>query len=207
MKGVLKSQYKNHAVHQLGQRDNAVVTVNENKRNRCSSPVRGQILEREFILKPGKEALTWLQETCRNISAEGQLARLAYAPEAFRGVEGLLPTSITSNADLTGRQSFKWPALLVTYFKSPSDVSQPSAWKLNGKPEQPEKSLLHPKIVEAAFPTFLASMKLRSLQDKVIASHWFIAQRLNALYKWADSHTPFRLHNTVAARLFLPKSI
>lgn len=60
MKGVLKSRYKNHAVHPLGQRDNVVVTVNENKRNRCSSlsQVRGQILEREFILKLGKEALT-----------------------------------------------------------------------------------------------------------------------------------------------------
>ena len=40
-------------------------------------------------------------------AAEGQLARLACAPEAFKGVEGLLPTSITSNADLTGRQSLK----------------------------------------------------------------------------------------------------
>lgn len=68
-------------------------------------------------------------------AAEGQLARLACAPEAFRGVEGLLPTSITSNADLTGRRSLKLPALLVTYFQSPSDVSQPSAWKFNGKPE------------------------------------------------------------------------
>lgn len=66
MKGVLKSRDKNHAVHPLGQRDNAVVTVNEKKWHRCSSPGRGQRPEREFILKLGKEALSWPQETCRN---------------------------------------------------------------------------------------------------------------------------------------------